>query len=687
MKPGPHSERAIIYAPGGRDARIAKDILVGAGFFADTHMSLATLCAEIEKGAGLAIIADEALQGVDLKPLADSLKNQPSWSDFPIVLLTLRGGGPERNPAARHLGEALGNVIFLERPFHPMTFISVVRTAVRGRRRQYEARRRLQEVTEGQRQLQIAMETGNLGSWSLDIETMRLHTSDRCKAHFGRGADEDLHYADVLSAVHAADHELFQTALAQTSRTMREHGDEYRIVWPDGTLRWLDLRVRMLRDDLGRSSQLVGVSSDITARKTAEIERERLLAELAREREALSALTASLEERVHERTKELRTEIQAREKVQEQLLQSQKMESIGKLTGGVAHDFNNLLMAVMGNLELLRKRTRDDPRTQRLIEGALQGVERGAALTQRMLAFARQQDLRTSSADLRLLLLGMKDLLDRTLGPQVTLQLEIAANLPPAQVDANQLELAILNLAINSRDAMPNGGVIVIRLGESVVSGRVGLHNGRYLWLQVVDTGVGMDPQTLKMSIEPFFSTKPLGKGTGLGLSMVHGLAVQLGGSLDLDSTIGKGTTATLWLPVACGDAEAEPPAEPTVKEAGAALILVVDDDPLIAMSATDMLEDLGHSVIEAHSARRALDILDREPAIALMMTDFAMPGMTGVELAAAAHNKRPDLQILLTTGYADLPNGQQTALPRLGKPYHQSQLKAEINRLLGVRR
>jgi len=377
-------------------------------------------------------------------------------------------------------------------------------------------------------------------------------------------------------------------------------------------------------------------------------------------------------------------EVAAREKAQDQLRQAQKMETIGQLTGGVAHDFNNLLMAVMGNLELLRKRIPDDPRLRRLIDGALQGAERGASLTQRLLAFARQQDLRAEPMDLRALIQGMIDLLERSLGPRVALRLDFPEGLPPARVDANQLELAILNLAINARDAMPDGGSIDIRACEYQASSDPVLKPGRYLKLSVIDSGKGMTPEILKRAVEPFFSSKPLGKGTGLGLSMVHGLAVQLGGTLQLSSTVVKGTTATLVLPVATRAPEVARPAHTVHKVNRSAVILFVDDDPLIAMSTMEMLEDLGHHVIGANSGLHALDIIRSEQPIDLMMTDHVMPGMTGIELAAASRELRPSLPILLATGYAELPEGAQLDLPRLAKPYHQDQLRDRLDQLLG---
>jgi CheY-like chemotaxis protein/two-component sensor histidine kinase len=360
------------------------------------------------------------------------------------------------------------------------------------------------------------------------------------------------------------------------------------------------------------------------------------------------------------------------------------METIGQLTGGIAHDFNNLLMAVMGNLDLLRKRIPNDPRLHRLINGALQGAERGASLTQRLLAFARQQDLRAVPVDLRGLIKGMIDLLERSLGPRVGLRLDVPEGLPPARVDANQLELAILNLAINARDAMPDGGSIEIKIAECQTDNDPALRPGRYLKLSVIDDGKGMTPEILKRAVEPFFSSKPLGKGTGLGLSMVHGLAVQLGGSLQLSSTVAKGTTATLILPVATAAPEVESPAHKSQTVKRSAVILFVDDDPLIAVSTTEMLEDLGHHVIGASSGVHALDIIKSEQPIDLMLTDHVMPGMTGIELAAASREVRPSLPILLATGYAELPEGAQLDLPRLAKPYHQEQLRDRLDQLLG---
>jgi PAS domain S-box-containing protein len=684
VRPGASSERAVILAPTGRDASVAEALIKEAGFFANISGDLAALVREIEGGAGMAVIADEAIRNVDLRSLVNWLNEQPSWSDFPIVLLTHQGGGPERNPDAARLGQLLGNVTFIERPFHPTTLVSIVGSAVRGRRRQYQTRAILEDLTESESLLQTALSAGHLGALELHLPHFDLEASDTCKSFFGRKPGALFSYRDLVASVHPDDRARRSQVLQKTIETGRDYAIEYRTIWPDGSLHWVDVRARAVRAPDGSIKSLVGVSSLITARKTVDIERENLLAQLAAERTALAELTATLEQRVEERTADLMKEVAAREKAQEQLRQAQKMETIGQLTGGVAHDFNNLLMAVMGNLELLRKRIPGDPRLHRLIEGALQGAERGASLTQRLLAFARQQDLKPEPVDLGALIRGMIDLLERSLGPRVALRLNIPDGLPQAHIDANQLELAILNLAINARDAMQDGGSIDIKVARHRASGDATLKPGDYLKVSVIDDGAGMNAETLKKAIEPFFSTKPLGKGTGLGLSMVHGLTVQLGGTLELSSVVGKGTTATLVLPVTTKVPEIASPAQLARSVNRSAVILFVDDDPLIAMSTMEMLEDLGHRVIGANSGRHALDILRSKQPIDLMVTDHVMPGMTGIELAVKSREVRPALPILLATGYADLPEGAPLDLPRLAKPYHQDQLRDRLDQLLG---
>jgi signal transduction histidine kinase/FixJ family two-component response regulator len=684
---GASSTRVLVLAPTGRDSSLIATLLRERelGVSADICRNVADLAYQLSRGAGLAIIADEALKDVDLSPLQRFLAEQGEWSDIPIILLTLRGGLPGRDPELTRIAEVLGNVSFLERPFHSSSLASMVHTAGRARRRQYGARARHEEIIEREKQLQTALTAGRLGPWSLEVEGFRLETSAISRGHFGRGPGDAFTYEDLLASIHSDDVEQRALAFDRALASGDDYISEFRNIWPDRSEHWVDLRARAIIDAAGRVTRLVGVSSDITSRKRTELERERLVSELAAQRTALSNLTRTLEQRVAERTAQLSAEVTAREKTQHQLLQSQKMESVGQLTGGIAHDFNNLLMAIMGSLEILRKRVPQDPPIKRLIEGAMQGATRGASLTQRMLAFARQQELRTVPADLGALLSGMQELLHRSIGPQIALTLTVAPDLPPAVLDPHQVELAVLNLAINARDAMPDGGAIDIDVRAEVMAAGnfIQLKPGRYLRVTVSDTGSGMDSATLAKAIEPFFSTKPAGKGTGLGLSMTHGLALQLGGALTLSSQLGRGTTATLWL--AAADATAVPARvlDTTLAVNRIAKILVVDDDPLVAMSTVAMLNDLGHAVTEANSGERALKCLESGLQIDLMLTDQAMPGMSGIELAQLVRKRRPGLPILLVTGYADLPACQQAKLPRLPKPYSQAQLQASIEELL----
>ncbi|MDO9417694.1 ATP-binding protein [Pararhizobium sp.] len=671
---------ALIFAPQGRDATVAQSLLCEAGIMSSQADGLEDFARSLGDDVGLAVLTEEAVRSADLRAIATWIDEQPSWSDLPFVVLTQRGGGPERNPAAARLSEVLRNVTFLERPFHATTFVSVARTALKGRRRQYEARARMEDVREGERMLQTALLAGRLGTWELDLQSSALTTSDTCRAIFGRKPEDVFDYAALLSSIHADDVERMKAAMRETIETGADYAIEYRTLWPDGSLHWAEMRARRVSTFSERTQRLVGVSSDITTRKLAEAE--------------LIDLNATLEERVNARTRELKDahetlleEVAQRESAEAQLRQSQKMEAIGHLTGGVAHDFNNLLMAILGNLDLLRKRLADDPKASRLIDGALQGARRGAALTQRLLAFARRQDLQTEAVNLPALVRGVRELLERSIGPSIKLDIRLPETFAPVMIDGNQVELALLNLAVNARDAMPDGGTLRIGLDLVETADAEDLAAGTYACLSVIDTGFGMDAETLNKAIDPFFSTKELGKGTGLGLSMIHGLALQLKGALRLTSTPGKGTRAELWLPTTDMPARQDLPDASEVTAMTdlktRITIMIVDDDALIAMSIVDMLEDLGHDVIETNSGAQALEVLQTGKPIDLMITDYSMPGMTGAELSKAALAMRPGMPILIATGYANLPPGEDIDLPRIGKPYTQDQLESEIAKIL----
>lgn len=373
------------------------------------------------------------------------------------------------------------------------------------------------------------------------------------------------------------------------------------------------------------------------------------------------------------------------EVAREALFQSQKMEAIGQLTGGVAHDFNNLLMAVLSSLDLLRRRLPDDPQSRRLLDNAVEGAQRGATLTQRMLAFARRQELEVDAIDLPGLIAGMNDLVQRSIGPEWPIATHFATGLPAVRADANQLEMALLNLIVNARDATPGGGAITITgVQQDIEEDRTNVvASGSYVRLAVEDVGAGMDAETLGRATEPFFTTKGVGKGTGLGLPMVHGMARQIGGGFELTSIPGRGTTAILWLPVATeapSDA-VETPAPGVAPDCRPLVILAVDDDPLVLMNTVALLEDLGHDVLEAGSGEEAIALFRERADIELLVTDQAMPRMTGVELVAQIDQVHPGLPVIIASGYGEgieVPGRQVT---RLSKPFAQGHLAAAILR------
>jgi PAS domain S-box-containing protein len=389
----------------------------------------------------------------------------------------------------------------------------------------------------------------------------------------------------------------------------------------------------------------------------------------------LRNLNETLETRVNERTADL-------ERLHEQLRQSQKMEAVGQLTGGIAHDFNNLLTPILGGLDILQRRGVGDDRGGRLIEGALQSAERARVLVQRLLAFARRQPLRSSAVDIGQIVVDMSDLIGGTLGPSIKIVMDIARDLPRAMADPNQLEMALLNLAVNARDAMVDGGVLTISARVAEVGRGRKLAAGRYIRLAVSDTGCGMDAETLARAVEPFFSTKGVGKGTGLGLSMIHGLAAQLGGTLEMASTVGVGTTIEMWVPVAKGDVSTTRVLEAGGElSSGAGAVLLVDDEEVIRTTTAQMLADMGYTVIEASSAKEAMPHL-MDPRLELILTDHLMPGISGTAFAREAQAKRPGLPILVISGFAEVEDIAPD-LPRLMKPFRASELASSLAPLM----
>ena len=475
---------------------------------------------------------------------------------------------------------------------------------------------------------------GNVASWNLGAERIKGYRPDEViGTHFSR-----FYTPEDRAAGEPA------RALATASAEGRYEKESQRLR-KDGTVFWANVVIDAVRGEDGTLLGFAKVTRDITAQMAS--------------RKAL-------------------------DDAREALFHAQKLDAIGQFTGGVAHDFNNLLMVILGSLQLVRKRVSGDARAVSLLDNAIAGAKRGATLTQRLLAFARRQELLIESVDIPKLLNGMSGLLKRTLCIGVELELRFPLALAAVETDANQLELALLNLVVNARDAMPNGGTIIIAARDFEVLARSAsdLKPGRYVCLSVTDSGEGMDELTLARATEPFFTTKGVGKGTGLGLPMVYGVAAQSGGRLILKSERGHGTTAEIWLPCST-ETMTERGEEPEAAEPISMrplLVLLVDDDSLVLDSATAMLEDLGHRVLAAATANEALRLADEHADIDLVISDHAMPNVTGAQLARTLRARFPNLPVIIATGYTELPDDIPIDVTRLSKPFSQYELKVAVS-------
>ena len=474
---------------------------------------------------------------------------------------------------------------------------------------------------------------GRVTSWNAGAERIKGYTQEEILGrHFSRFYTEDDRQAGTP-----------ERALATVRSEGRFEHEGWR-VRKDGTRFWAHVIIDAVRDEDGRLIGFAKITRDITERRQTQ---------------------------------------QALDQAREALFQSQKLDAIGQLTGGVAHDFNNLLMVVLGSLEMVRKRLPDDPKILALIDNAMEGARRGATLTQRMLAFARKQELSLEAVDLAALVEGMRGMMERSIGPSIRIETSLPKGLPQLIADPNQLETILLNLVLNARDAMPDGGTIRIEAeAETLASAKAGLPPGGYVRLSIADTGHGMDEETLARATEPFYTTKGVGKGTGLGLSMAHGLIGQSGGRLSLRSRPGEGTVIEMLLPQASANDDHQAPRAASLESptfpAQPLAILAVDDDSLVLMNTVAMLEELGHRVIPALSARDALILLDHE-TVQLVITDYAMPDITGLQLADTLRTRHPELPVILATGYAELALDSSPQLPRLAKPFGQNDIAAAI--------
>lgn len=521
-------------------------------------------------------------------------------------------------------------------------------------------------LRESEERLRLAVDNADIGFWDVDLVKNTLIWPPRTKEMFGILADAPVTIHDFYDGLHPEDRsatiEAYKAAIDPERRVL--YDVDYRTIGRrDGVVRWVAAKGRAVFDVSGRCLRFTGTAVDVTARKAAE--------------EELRELNATLEARITQAILE-------REEVQQALRQSQKMEAMGQLTGGVAHDFNNLLTPIFGTLDMLQRRGVGGEREQRLICGALQSADRAKTLVQRLLAFARRQPLQAAPVDVATLVSEMGDLVASTTGPQIKVIINAPPDLPAAMADSNQLEMALLNLCVNARDAMLEGGTLRISAStESVRKGhRSNLPTGDYLCLSVADTGTGMDAATLARAVEPFFSTKGVGKGTGLGLSMVHGLASQLNGALTIQSSPGLGTNVELWLARSTTmPAAALRVVETPEQQTAHGVALLVDDEELVRASTSYMLAELGYRVIEASSGEEALHLLETGQPFDLLVTDHLMPGINGTDLARRVSAARPGTRILIVSGYAER-EGLDPDLARLAKPFRKDELAASLSPL-----
>ena len=646
----------LILAPRGRDADVIARVLAQVSIAAAPVRDLDDLLPGIAD-CGAAVVTEEALTGPGMPSLFEFVANQPAWSDLPFLVLATKQAGP-RPPSHAATIERLGNAVLLERPLNAESLASAARAALRARSRQLAMRdlnATLEARVRERTQALVASEARSRAVFDGFPECMFIvHVTPCGEFLFEASNPVAERIAGVGSArIRGKPAEAFMPAAhaagisEQFQRCIDTGGsvsftEELRFPSVMGTF---EVTLTPLRDTAGRIGRLLAVFRDVTARN----------------------------------------------RLEDRLRQAQKMEAVGQLTGGVAHDFNNLLQVVLSGLTLI-DRVQDPERRTKLLDSVRRAAQRGGELTKRLLTIARRQSLRPEAIDLSAWLgEGAWELLSRTLRGDIQTVLRVPPGLPPVEADRDELELAVLNLAVNARDAMPGGGTLAI-VAECVMQDGLtdpdGL-DGRFIRFSVTDTGSGMSEATLARVFEPFFTTKGIGEGTGLGLAQVYGFARQSGGSVRLQSQLGQGTTVSILLPVSgrvsCDDpAEAAPAVESPQPMSGAAVLVCEDDDDVAAL-VVDMLAQLGHAPTRVSTAAAALGALADGRAVDLLFTDVLMPGgMDGLTLAREAGHRRPGLAVLLTTGYTGAGAAAvPPEVPVLRKPYRLEDLARALQTVL----
>jgi PAS domain S-box-containing protein len=683
--------RVLVNAPYGRDAASVAQLLTDHGYDTAVCETLTDVAKRIDEHTGVVLVTEEALRA-DLGALHRVLDTQPAWSDIPFVLLAGRQAERRATTEAirRRLPDSATNVILLERPLSSESLLSAIASAMRARQKQFEIRDQLAELQSQHSRLATLLDNLPVGIAFVNKDGSTWMANPAFRAFQPTGeipslqADGETRWQAQDETGNRLPRDRFPTARALRGETVA--GTEFLYQSSTGTAVWTRVTgVPLFEGD--RVTGAISVIIDIDEQKRAQ--------------ETLTQAAQKLEEQVSERTSDLqdalarlKAETDERTRAEAALRQAQKMEAVGQLTGGIAHDFNNMLTGVIGAIDILKRRIAagrlDD--LDRFMDAASTSAQRAAALTARLLAFSRRQSLDSRSTDINALVGSLEELLDSTLSETIEVVIATTENLPPAIVDANQLENAILNLAINARDAMPNGGKLTVEtacadLDEAYCATRPGILPGRYVVVAVSDTGVGMSPDMLDKVFDPFFTTKPIGQGTGLGLSMVYGFAKQSHGQVRIHSTVGEGTSVKLFLPAANQKPEVRETHGGALKRGDGQSVLLVEDDDSVRLLVRDVLQELGYHAVEAAEPEMAIKLLGSGQSFDLMISDVGLPGMNGRQLAETAREHLPDLPILFITGYAEnaaIRAGFLGAnMDMITKPFQIETLSAKISEML----
>ncbi|MBV6850261.1 ATP-binding protein [Xanthomonas axonopodis pv. phyllanthi] len=675
-----------IIAPFGRDAQSIASIVGERGLTCRVHATLDALAGNLHDGSGVVVLTEEAIRG-DLHALSHILQGQQAWSDIPFVLLRTPRGAHNRRQV--RLPADMTNVIELERPLSSASLLSAISTALRARQKQFVIRDQLAQLAESRAAL--AQSEAELRRVTDALPVLIAFIDKNLIYRFANRSYEDwigVPPADVIGrplvdvvgpAVVEQRRAWIEAALAGQTLTIETS-------WPhaDGRRRDAEIRYMPRFDADGKVDGFHVFATDVTTRALA--------------LESIQQQANLLEAKVAERTAELQQQMLARESSEAALRQAQKMEAVGQLTGGIAHDFNNMLTGILSALDLARLRI-DQGRTEglgRFLDVASASALRAAALTQRLLAFSRRQSLQARDLQLNDLVVSLQELLARTLGESVRLEIDLCAELPQAYVDENQLESALINLAINARDAMPDGGQLRIATRQLQVEdqplelGRgIALAPGNYVVVSVADTGTGMPADVLERVFEPFYTTKPIGQGTGLGMSMIYGFMQQSNGQVWVESQPGAGTTVSLYLPAGVAAQTAVPQTQSDAVLAGQGQhVLVVEDDEQVRLLVTELLSELGYQADVVADADAALPILASPRRIDLLVTDVGLPGLNGRQLAEIARQSRRDLPVIFMTGYAETARDRGEFLGEgmsmIAKPFTLGEFSGKLHDVLG---